>query len=170
MSSIYILRHGQSVGNANSTLYDTMFNPEMPLNTTGEDESRMAAKLLEDDIRSTDDWSMAIFSSHYLRAVQTAEIIGQTLGRKTKQSVFLAERHFGEEEGGTDVDDFSARPMERHAYDKAGHLAYAPVRGESLLDVHMRVFSIYTLHNRESCLHLSHASCVLYRRNADHRE
>ncbi len=140
---IYVLRHGKSVGNADPTLYGTMFNPEMRLNATGATEARIAAQLLKNDLKGflKDDIKgkpLAIFSSHYLRAIQTAEIIGETLNRKVKQNVFLAERHYGEE-GGTDVDDFSARPMERHAYNKAGHLAYTPIRGESLFDVYQRV-------------------------------
>lgn len=162
MSSIYVLRHGKSVGNADPTLYSTMFNPEMPLNATGENETRIAAQRLKDEIEGP----LAIYSSHYLRAIQTAEIIGKALGnRKVRQNVFLAERHYGEEEGGTDVDDFTARPVERHAYDTSGHLAYTPVRGESLFDVHMRVALFVLQHDSfrfiPSVVIVSHASTCL---------
>ncbi len=137
MSSIYVLRHGKSVGNADPTLYGTMFNPDMPIDSQGGDEARFAATCLKNEINGP---PVSIHSSHYLRAVQTAQIISKTLGSsQVRQSVFLAERHYGEEEGGADVDDFATRPMERHAYDTAGHLAYTPIRGESLFDVHMRV-------------------------------
>ena len=137
MSSVYLLRHGQSVGNANSQLYSTTFNPEMPLNITGHHETTSAAQHLKNAIGKN---PVVIFSSHYLRAIQTAEIIKKALGkRQINQSVFLAERNYGEEEGSADVNDFATRPMEKHAYNTAGHLEYTPVRGESLLDVHMRV-------------------------------
>jgi broad specificity phosphatase PhoE len=135
----------------------------MPLHSSGDKEARTAAELLKKEINSS---SVAIFSSHYTRAVQTAEIIEESLGtRKVKQSVFLAERHYGEEEGSTNVDNFQDKPMERHAYNKAGHLAYTPVRGESLFDVHMRV-ALFTLRYDSfrfipSSVIVSHASTCL---------
>lgn len=161
MSSIYVLRHGKSVGNADPTLYGKIFNPDMELNETGRAEARIAAKHLKDTIGK--GAPVTVFSSHYVRAIHTAEIIGEVLGnRKVKQSIFLAERQYGEEEGCSDVDDFSSRPIERHAYNKAGHLAYVPTRGESLFEVHMRV-ALFVLQNSSfryvpSIVIVSHAS------------
>lgn len=137
MSAIYVLRHAQSVGNADPRLYSTMFNPEMPLSPQGEEEADRAGLLIKKNIDNT---AIAIFSSHYLRTVQTAEIISKHVGnREVRQNVFLAEKQIGDQEGCNDIDDFKARPLERHAYAKAGHLTYTPIRGESLLDVQMRM-------------------------------
>lgn len=163
MSSIYVLRHGKSVGNEDPALYSTIFNPDMSLSATGEKEARIAAQRLKEEIGGSD---VSVHSSHYLRAVQTAQIISKALGeRKVRQSVFLAERHYGEEEGGTDVDNFADRPMERHAYNTAGHLAYSPVRGESLFDVHMRAALFVLKHNSfrfmPSTVIVSHVSTCL---------
>lgn len=138
MSSIYIVRHAQSQGNVNPTLYQTMFNPDIPLSEAGEAEALKAAKLIQQEDNPTK--SMAVFSSTYRRSIQTAEIIGEVFGKQNvKQNIFLGERKYGEQEGCNDIDNFNARPMERCDYEKAGHIAYAPVRGESLLDVQMRV-------------------------------
>lgn len=165
MSTIYVLRHAQSVGNTDPRLYSTMFNPDMALIPQGEKEADAAGSRIEEDLGGNPT-SMAIFSSHYLRAVQTAEIISKHLGhRNVKQNVFLAERHYGEEEGGTDMDNFADRPMEQHAYNTAGHLAYSPVRGESLFDVHMRVALFCLQHDSfrfiPSTVIVSHASTCL---------
>jgi len=164
MSSIYVLRHGKSVGNVDPTLYGTMLNPEMSLHSTGEEEARLAGKHLKDEITQH---PTVFYSSHYIRAIQTAEIISALCKdtRSVKQNVFLAERHYGEEEGGTDADDFATRPMERHAYNTAGHLAYAPVRGESLLDVHVRAGLFVLQHDSfrfiPSAVIVSHKSTCL---------
>lgn len=137
MSSIYVLRHAQSVGNADPRLYNTMFNPDIPLSPQGEKEAYNAGKLIAKDM---DNPAIGIFSSHYLRAIQTAGFVSSHMGNlKVKQNVFLAEKQIGDQEGCNDIDDFSARPLERRAYEKAGHLTYTPIRGESLLDVQMRV-------------------------------
>ena len=165
MSSIYVLRHAQSQGNVNPSLYQTMFNPEIPLSVDGEDEALQAAKLINENSTTG---PFAIFSSTYLRSVQTAEIIGGVLGkRNVKQNIFLGERKYGEQEGCNDVDDFNPRPMERYAYEKAGHIAYTPVRGESLLDVQMRV-ALFVLQQDSfrfvpAAVIVSHAStCLMF--------
>lgn len=163
MSSIYVLRHGQSVGNANTLLYSTMINQDMPLSKQGEQEAANAAKEI-----AKHTTAVAIFTSHYLRAIQTADIIGKAIGnREVKQNVFLAERQFGEQEGASNVDNFNNRPLEKYAYGKASHLTYRPIRGESFLDVQMRVAifilqqdsfrfvpSVVLVSHRDACLAL----------------
>lgn len=162
-SIIYVLRHGQSAGNANPSLYNTMFNPQIPLNTKGKEEAQKAAQLIAEDIKK-----VVIFSSHYLRCVQTAEIIKKTLGNQfIKQNIFLAERQYGDQEGCNDENNFDDRPMERYAYNNAGHLAYTPNRGESLLDVHMRVALFVLQHDSfrfmPAVVIISHAStCLMF--------
>ncbi len=164
MSSIYVVRHAQSQGNVNPSLYQTMFNPEIPLSEEGKTEAIRAGDLISEDIGR----SFAIFSSTYLRSVQTAGMIGGVLGNpNVKQNIFLGERKYGEQEGCNDVDDFSTRPMERCAYKKAGHIAYTPVRGESLLDVQMRV-ALFVLQQDSfrfapAAIIVSHAStCLMF--------
>ena len=137
MSTIYVLRHAQSAANADPLLYDTMFNQDIPLSPQGEQEAENAGMLIQKDIDNT---AMAVFSSAHLRAIQTAEIISKHIGNRiVKQNVFLAERQWGDQEGCNDIDDFRARPLEKYAYERMGHLAYTPIRGESLLDVQMRM-------------------------------
>lgn len=164
MSSIYVLRHAQSQGNADPSLYQTMFNPDIPLSEEGKAEASKAAKLLQKDIPN----SVGIYSSNYLRAIQTAEIIKNVLGKQNmKQNIFLAERKYGEQEGCNDVNDFNTRPMERYAYGKAGHIAYTPLRGESLLDVQVRV-TLFVLQQDSfrftpAAIIISHAStCLMF--------
>lgn len=157
MSIIYVVRHGQSQGNADPSIYGTMPNQEIPLSEKGVLEAidagvKLRTQVDEDKKRSYDlctsrtvstaqqVYAFALFSSPYKRTVQTAEIIGKQIGiQKISQNILLSERQYGEQEGCNDVDDFSPRPMERDAYRKAGHLWYRPHRGESLIDLYMRV-------------------------------
>jgi len=165
MSSIYVLRHGQSVANANPIINTTMFNSDIPLSIQGVEEAAVAAKTLENDITQN---GIAVFSSNYHRAIQTAELIAKTLGkRKVQQNIFLAERQYGDQDGGSDVENFETRPIERKAYKQAGHLMYRPSRGESLLDVQMRV-ALFVLQQDsfqfvKSSIIISHAStCLMF--------
>ncbi len=163
MSSIYVLRHAQSQGNVDPSLYQTMFNPDIPLSEGGKSEAFITAKLLQKNVHS-----VGIYSSNYIRAIQTAEIIKKVLGKpNVRQNIFLGERKYGEQEGCNDVDDFNTRPMERYAYEQAGHVAYTPIRGESLLDVQMRV-ALFVLQENSfrftpAAIIVSHAStCLMF--------
>lgn len=67
---IYFVRHGESVGNA-ANRHQT---PELPLSEAGEAQARLRGRTLKDKNISQ------IFSSPYMRAHQTAQLIRVELG------------------------------------------------------------------------------------------
>lgn len=163
MSSIYVLRHAQSMANVDPSVYSTTFNQDISLSKEGEQESLEAAQAIQKDSQNIG----SIYSSHYLRAIQTANIIGKTLKKEIKQHTLLSERHYGEQEGCSDVENFANRPQERSAYNKTGHLNYKPNRGESLIDVQVRTSLFILLQDSfryvPASIIVSHAStCMMF--------
>lgn len=159
MSLIYVIRHSKSVANVDPTIYGTMPNQDIPLGDEGILEAKEAAKRIYDDLSASrypgalafakKELPVALFSSPYKRAIETAKIIGERVrSHKVHQNILLSERQYGNQEGCNKVDDFSARPMERYAYGQAGHLWYKPQRGESLMEVYERVTLFFLLQHR----------------------
>lgn len=79
--SIFILRHGQSIGNIDWRNYLKMKDHEIPLTTTGEEQAIHASKNLK---RLIGDRTVATYSSHYTRAQQTLKIIHDALETRVK--------------------------------------------------------------------------------------
>lgn len=93
MQQIYVIRHGQSVANAQRILAG---HRESPLSALGEKQARDAAKVAE-----SYDFDIVV-SSPMSRALHTAEIIAEHLGFDKNLIVTipeLAERDFGDIEG-----------------------------------------------------------------------
>lgn len=151
MSFIYLLRHGQSEANADTSLYMTKFNKDMEITEKGKQQATEAGHKLNDDKikNKRETLGVEVFSSPYLRTIQTAEIISRVSfdSKKIRTDPLLSERCFGEQEGSSDVDNFNVRPMERHTYEKVGHVDYKAVRGESFMDVYVRA-TLFTLQHQ----------------------
>lgn len=88
MTTIYIIRHGESTHNAG--IFKGEKPHEIPLTETGEKQAERIANKLK---RIHFD---VIFSSHYVRAQETAKIIANTKKLKHKVSSTIHERIFGE--------------------------------------------------------------------------
>lgn len=159
MTILYLLRHAESEGNVNPAIYATTFNHDICLSEYGKEQAEDAAILIGEDMSS--GMPATIFSSPYKRTLQTAEIISEHLGQGVVSNLFLSERQIGEQEGCNEIDSFAARPMERYAYEKAGHLAYTPLRGESFMDLQMRVGLFMLQH--ESFRHIPFVVVVSHR-------
>lgn len=86
-----LFRHGQTDWNINFLLQGVT---DIPMNQTGFDQVRLAAKALRKD-----DWDI-VLTSPLTRARQTAEIISEQLGfEQVHEERLLIERSFGEAEG-----------------------------------------------------------------------
>lgn len=88
MTTIYIVRHGESTHNAG--IFKGEKPHEIPLTETGKKQAKTIAQKLKHihfDV---------IFSSHYVRAKETAKIIANTRKLKHKISNTIHERIFGE--------------------------------------------------------------------------
>ena len=153
MSILYVVRHGESTGNADPSTYSKTPNWILPLTETGCDQATAAGQWIQKDafksinVEITRDVTenethrlapMQIICSPYLRTANTAKIISKIFNKTCKTNMLLAEWNPGEQEGVTQINDFDNRPVEKHFQSKLGRLHYKPHRGESFLDVHVR--------------------------------
>jgi probable phosphoglycerate mutase len=107
-------RHGQTIWN-----YEGRFQgqSDIPLDRTGEEQARRAARLLAALEPA------AIVSSDLRRAAETAEPLGRLTGLPVSLDKDLRERHGGEWEGLTDIEIRERYPAE--------HAAWSPPGGET---------------------------------------
>lgn len=93
MKSIYFIRHGESVMNAQGLLAGST---DTPLTDTGREQARLAGQ------QAKELGITLIYASPLSRARETAEIMAREMGHPPDQIVFderLVERHFGSLEG-----------------------------------------------------------------------
>jgi probable phosphoglycerate mutase len=118
---ILLVRHGETDWNATGRLQG---QSDTPLNATGHEQARRAAQRLAcEPLR-------ALYSSDLARALQTATIIGQTLGLTVLTSPRLRERQYGAWEGLTAA-EIQARYPEQFAVWRSRSLDFAPPQGET---------------------------------------
>ena len=96
---LILVRHGESVGNFENRLQG---QEDYPLTEQGRRQAVLTGHRLE-ELGAT-----AVYSSHLLRAQQTAIVIGDRLGIEPSISEDLSEYHFGEMSGLTYAENDSA--------------------------------------------------------------
>ena len=101
--NVYLVRHGESEGNKQE-IYQTQ---EVPLSSRGKRQAELIAKRLKD--KNID----IIYTSPYLRARQTAEIIAQRLNLKVKCWDSLREKKRPSELDGLRYSDPKARKIKK---------------------------------------------------------
>jgi len=127
---IYLIRHGESDGNVDNTIYK--HTPDWKINLTerGRQQADYAGKQLQSEI---DKKSAIIYTSPWYRAKQTAEIANIHLRCRLFEDPRIREQEWGnyqEEEFKRKID------RERHEY---GSFFYRMPYGESGADVYDRV-------------------------------
>ena len=91
MTSLYLVRHGETDWNAERRIQG---RTDIPLNDTGRAQALTTGKLL-----ARRSWD-GLYSSPLIRAVETAQIIGDQIGMSTAGTIdAIAERNYGEAEG-----------------------------------------------------------------------
>jgi broad specificity phosphatase PhoE len=103
---LYLIRHGQSAGNAEGRFGG---HGPTPLSDLGKEQAEKTAKVLAKEGIS------AIYSSDLLRAVQTAEPLGKVLDLPINTSEAFRERHVGVLEGLTFDESKQAYPKDYYA-------------------------------------------------------
>lgn len=138
MSTIYIVRHGQSEANVDISAFEKYGNMQVPITTEGEAQIYISGQIIKRDLSNIG--GLAVFSSMYHRCTTSAELLIKTIGIKIRviRNILLSEINYGEQEG-CDAENFEQRPVERMHRDRIGALLYRPYRGESFLDIHTRV-------------------------------
>jgi len=121
MARLILIRHGESVANSERRF---THGPHEPLSRRGREEALARARLLLERFDP-----VAIYSSPFVRALETAQLIGRVLGLEPVVVEALREQDFGELRGRpyADLDD-AARV-------RAGRWRYRPPGGETLEEV-----------------------------------
>lgn len=134
-ADIYLVRHSESLGNVDRTVYTKMNDCDVPLTENGAIQSKTAGKILSDLGLY---WS--IWHSPYRRAVQTKDYLVQEIGTKnigdSNMNVLLRERHWGKLQHIVD----SGLKTEDHF-----NFFYKPEGGESFADLYQRVVLFDTI-------------------------
>lgn len=97
MTTIYIVRHGQSLGNAHYAQNETQFVSTSELGSALSDLGVQQVRDIAAKLRSIH--FDAIFSSDFTRAVQTAEIIALERKMEVITTKLIRERNLGSMEG-----------------------------------------------------------------------
>ncbi|MBK8466379.1 MAG: histidine phosphatase family protein [Chloracidobacterium sp.] len=103
---LYLIRHGQSAGNAEGRFGG---HGPTPLSDLGREQAEKTAKVLAKEGISV------IYSSDLLRAMQTAEPLGKLLGLPVNPSEAFRERHVGVLEGLTFDESKQTFPKDYYA-------------------------------------------------------
>lgn len=122
-----LLRHGQSTWNVEGRLQGQTM--DVPLTDLGIRQAREAAVAVADLVGE----GCALFSSDQTRALQTAAIVGETIGSAVRPTALLREQHLG------DIEGKLAHELRAEPVPEGRHIS--EVRwgeGESVADVHLR--------------------------------
>lgn len=126
--NLYIIRHGQSEGNINPQAYYDMPDWKIPLT----EEGKKQAEKVSDQLRNL--YKPFIYSSPYIRAKETANIIAKPHGGFFYENGLIYERLWGNLR--KEVDSFTTREERKHLFD----FYRRPIGGESFADCYQRVF------------------------------
>ncbi len=123
--SIFLIRHGETLGNASRTVQ----LPDNPLSPRGVTQAELLARRLEHE------GIAAILSSDFARAAATAERLERMTGAPVHHDTLLQERNFG---------DIRGTPYAELGFDMFAP-DYAPPNGETWEIFHARVDRAWSL-------------------------
>ena len=128
VTRIVAIRHGETAWNVDTRLQGHL---DIPLNATGRWQAqRTAGALIEEGIS-------AVYSSDLLRALQTAEALGDALSLPVATDTRLRERAFGVFEAHTFAEIQARWPAEARRW-MLREPDFSPEGGESLREVYVR--------------------------------
>lgn len=134
MKNIYLIRHGQSLGNADESVYSEVPDWKIPLTELGIQQAKEVGSKLNDML----DGEIVMYYSPMKRASQTHGIILDLLGDKVvydKEEPLVSEQSFGMPNSYSKM--FTNNDMMEYR-DWYGAFYYTPPDGESSLDVLLR--------------------------------
>ena len=129
---LILIRHGETEANHSGRF---AASDDIPLTEAGRRQTRDLAVRLAVEFRAD-----TLLSSSYLRARQTAELIGEHLGLQTRVVNGIQERNFGCLRG-QPYRCMGERMMADPAYDVTRPWSWSPPDGESLDQVRARVIA-----------------------------
>lgn len=126
--NLYLIRHGLSLGNCNPQTYYKMEDWKVSLTDKGKQQAEEVSEKLKDLEKPY------IYTSPYVRAKETTEIIARPHGGFIYESVLIHERVWGNLR--EEVDSFETREERNHLFD----FFRRPEGGESFSDCYRRAF------------------------------
>lgn len=130
---IFMIRHGQSAANADTSIYNRVPDYRIPLTERGVEQARIAG---EDLRRKLDGQQVCVYVSPYLRAYQTLEALNLgSLVERVIEEPRLREQDWANFQIAGEIED---QKELRNLY---GHFFYRFREGESGSDVYDRVSS-----------------------------
>jgi len=121
MARLILIRHAESVANAERRF---THGPHEPLSSRGRAEALARGRLLLERFDP-----VAIYSSPFVRALETAQLVGRVLGLEPLVVDALREQDFGALRGRP------YRDLDEVARERAGRWRFRPPGGESLEEV-----------------------------------
>jgi broad specificity phosphatase PhoE len=144
-SAIFLVRHGESMGNvADSAAHRSgagrleldVRDPDVPLSDTGRSQAEALGRHLA--ALSADERPTAVLSSPFERALTTAQLAAEQLDLQVRTDERLRERDFGAFDRMTGAGIRDRYPDEAERRDLLGKFYYRPPGGESWADVALR--------------------------------
>lgn len=156
VTKLYLVRHGQSAGNAEGRFGG---HSPTPLSELGFQQARLTAQTLAKEKID------AIYTSDLLRAVQTAEPLAEMLGLPIIKTAAFRERHVGVLEGLTFDESKAAFPKDYYALVHR-HVHHVITKGESYRQLLRRATGelkeILRNHQGEKVVIYSHTGAICF--------
>ncbi len=153
---LYLIRHGQSAGNAEGRFGG---HGPTPLSDLGQRQAELTAKLL------AKEGIHAIYSSDLARAVQTAEPLAKRLGLEINTSDAFRERHVGVLEGLTFDESKERHPKDYYALVNRS-VNHIITEGESyrhlLRRITTKLHDVIREHNGQRVAIFSHTGAICF--------
>ncbi|KAG9455252.1 hypothetical protein H6P81_008156 [Aristolochia fimbriata] len=136
---IILVRHGQSQGNVDESLYTRVPDPEIELTEKGWRQAEESGRRIRDMIEAdnVDDWRVYFYVSPYKRTLQTLRGLGKAFGRDrivgVREEPRLREQDFG------NFQDREKMRIEKNIRLRYGRFFYRFPDGESAADVYDRI-------------------------------
>jgi 2,3-bisphosphoglycerate-dependent phosphoglycerate mutase len=148
MSKLFLIRHGESVGNVNPNEYHTTHDSEILLTPNGYEQAQNCADVLLNLIDPSKD--VKLFTSPYIRAVCTSEPIYEKFTADRRHVEVYENPLLREREWGNLRDLISSREFDAKTHFNFYH---RPQNGESFADAYARVVTFFNmLNNTLMCL------------------
>jgi probable phosphoglycerate mutase len=156
VTRLYLIRHGQSAGNAEGRFGG---HSPTPLSELGMEQAKLTAQVLAKEKIQT------IYSSDLLRTVQTAEPLAKLLNLPIIQTPAFRERHVGVLEGLTFDESKAAYPRDYYALVNR-NVNHVITKGESYGHLLRRATAalseIFHVHQGEKIAIFSHTGAICF--------
>lgn len=162
MQNIYLIRHGESEGNVDKSIYSRCPDHAIPLSARGEQQARDAGSALREIIDLPASEPLRVWASPYRRTRQTADLLEAGLRERyphadRREHINLCEQQFGLFDGVPDEELPQRFPKEHAHYELAERFegrfwARMPL-GESRFDVAIRVHQAFGTFHRDAERH-----------------